>query len=151
MVLSSRVQRSLSSRHSSFGILAILRLASQPLYNGVVAWYVAKVSIWCKALFLLFALYVLQSPYTVYVLNADVCVPSFISCCNLTILTLCGYIFAQQTRYYWKYTGSETSQYWTPDMAAGTEVVFQIIDYNGIKATSYSVTVQVRKITGIRL
>ena len=36
-------------------------------------------------------------------------------------------------------------------MAAGTEVVFQIIDYNGIKATSYSVTVQVRKITGIRL
>ena len=34
-------------------------------------------------------------------------------------------------------------------MAAGTEVVFQIIDYNGIKATSYTVTVNVSNMTGI--
>ena len=49
----------------------------------------------------------------------------------------------QQTKYYWKYTGSSTSQEWTPDMPAGTEVVFQVIDTNDVKATSDTVTVQV--------
>ena len=56
----------------------------------------------------------------------------------------------QQTKYYWKYTGSGTSQEWTPNMAAGTEVVFQVIDLNGVKVTSDIVTVQVSEMIGIR-
>ena len=56
----------------------------------------------------------------------------------------------QQTESYWKYTGSSTSQEWTPDMAAGTEVVFQVIDENGANITSDAVTVQVCEMIGIR-
>ena len=145
MILSSRVQRPLLWRHSTFNILTILRLVSQPVYNGVVAWYVVKVLHLVQGTILtdrILVSHVLQSPYTVYVLDVDVCVPS---CCNLTILTLCGHISLQQTRYYWKYTGSETSQSWTPDISAGTEVVFQVLDSNGVKATSDPVAVRVSK------
>ena len=56
----------------------------------------------------------------------------------------------QLTKYYWKYTGSDTSQEWTPDMVAGTEVRFQVIDLNGVKVTSGVVTVQVSEMIGIR-
>ena len=35
-------------------------------------------------------------------------------------------------------------------MAAGTEVVFQVIDLNGVKVTSDIVTVQVSEMIGIR-
>ena len=39
------------------------------------------------------------------------------------------------------------SQSWTPDMAAGTEVVFQALDSNGVKRTSDPVTVHVSKMS----
>lgn len=57
------------------------------------------------------------APYTIYVLTAD------------------------QSKYYWKYSGTAVSQQWTPSVTAGTQVVFQAVDDNGVKATSDIVTV----------
>ncbi|KAF8305541.1 hypothetical protein DL93DRAFT_312839 [Clavulina sp. PMI_390] len=57
------------------------------------------------------------APYTAYVLSTD------------------------ESTYYWKYTGSSLIQYWTPSVAAGTQVLFQVVDSNGVTATSSIITV----------
>lgn len=55
----------------------------------------------------------------------------------------------QLTKYYWNYTGSRTSQEWTPDVPAGTQVRFQVVDSNGVRVTGDVVTVQVSDMIGI--
>jgi hypothetical protein len=41
--------------------------------------------------------------------------------------------------------GPLTSQKWTPNVDAGTQIVFQVSDANNINVTSGPVTVQVRR------
>lgn len=52
--------------------------------------------------------------------------------------------FVEQLSYqYWSYSGGQTSAQWTCNVAPGTQIVFQAIDGNGVRAKSDVVTVQV--------
>lgn len=47
----------------------------------------------------------------------------------------------QLAKYYYKYTGSALKTTWTPAVDADTDVVFQVLDSNGVKATGDEVSV----------